>query len=99
MARLMGDGGKFSPVSLAPLPVRLEKLEERLDQKVVLHNAVFHVERKEEKRISYLLGYSKYSALSDDRQEGILACLINELTLSLQKTTSETLYLIDSSLT
>lgn len=95
MARLMGDGGRFSTVSLAPPSVRLEKLEERLEKKVVFHNAVFHVERKEEKRISYLLGYSKYSALSDDRQEGILACLINELNLSAQKTTSETLDLID----
>ncbi len=97
MAKLMSDGGKFSTVSLAPPSVRMEKLEERLDQKVVFHNAVFHVERKEEKRVSYLLGYSKYSALSDDRQEGILACLINELNLSVQKTTPETLDLIELS--
>jgi hypothetical protein len=94
MARLMGDGGKFSTVGLAPPSVRLEKLEERLDQKVVFHNAVFHVARSEEKRISYLLGCSRYSALSDDRQEGILACMINELNLSVQKTTPETLGLI-----
>ena len=33
MAQLMGDGGKFSTVGLAPPSVRLEKLEERLDQK------------------------------------------------------------------
>ncbi|MBI2368503.1 MAG: hypothetical protein HYV01_26320, partial [Deltaproteobacteria bacterium] len=97
MARLIGGRGEFTTVALAPPSVRLEKLEERLDQKVIFHNAVFHVERKEEKRISYLLGYSKYSALSDDRQEGILACLINELNLSVQKTTSETLDLIDLS--
>ena len=97
MARLMGDGGKFSTVSLAPPSVRLEKLEERLDHKVVFHNAVFHVERKEERRVSYLLGYSKYSALSDDRQEGVLACLVNEMNLSAQKATFETLDLIDPS--
>jgi len=94
MARLMGERGKFSTVGLAPPSVRLEKLEERLDEKVVFHNAVFHIERKEEKRISYLLGYFKYSASSDDRQEGILACLINELNLAVQKTTPENLELI-----
>jgi len=94
MAGLMGDRGKFSTVGLVPSSVRLEKLEDRLDEKVVFHNAVFHVERKEEKRISYLLGFSKYSALSDDRQEGIAACLINELNLSVRKTTSEILELI-----
>ena len=49
------------------------------------------MERKEEKPISYLLGYSKYCARSDDRQEGIVGCLINELNLAVQKTTSEIL--------
>ena len=94
MAEFMGERGKFSTVGLVPSPVRLEKLEERLEEKLVFHNAVFSLERKEDKRFSYLLGYSKYSARSDDRQEGILACLMNELNLSVQKTTPETLELI-----
>ena len=90
MAGLIGDRGRFATVGLVPSSVRIDKLEERLVEKVVFHNAVFHVERKEEKPISYLLGYYKYSALSDDRQEGILSCLINELNLSVQKTAIET---------
>jgi hypothetical protein len=96
VASLMGDRGRFATVGLGPPAVKLEKLEDRLGDKLVLHNAVFHVERKEEKPISYLLGYSKYSARSDDRQEGIVGCLINELNLSVQKTTSEILDLISS---
>jgi hypothetical protein len=91
MAGLLGDRGKFATVGLAPPPVKLEKLEDRLGDKLVFHNAVFQVERKEEKQISYLLGYSKFSAISDDRQEGIVGCLINELNLSVQKTTAEIL--------
>ena len=94
MAGLMGDRGKFTTVNLAPSSVKLEKLEDRLGNKLVFQNAVFHVERKEEKPISYLLGYSKYSARSDDRQEGIVGCLINELNLSVQKTTSEILVIV-----
>jgi hypothetical protein len=96
MASLMGDRGKFVAVSLGPAAVKLEKLEDRLGDKLVLHNAVFNVERKEEKPISYLLGYSKYSARSDDRQEGIVGCLINELNLSVQKMTFEIFDLISS---
>ncbi|MBI4522716.1 MAG: hypothetical protein HY695_02760 [Deltaproteobacteria bacterium] len=94
MARLIGDRGKFSTVGFTPPLVRIEKLEEHLDKKVVFHNAVFRVERKEEKLLSYLLGYCKYLALSDDRQEGILSCLINELNLSVQKTTPDILDLV-----
>ena len=94
MAGLMGDRGKFATVGLAPPAVKLEKVEDRLGDKLVFHNAVFQMERKEEKPISYLLGYSKYSAISDDRQEGIVGCFINELNFSVQKATLETLDLI-----
>ncbi len=84
MAQLLGDRGRFSAISLPASPLRPEKLEDRLDEKVVLHNAVFHLERKEQKRISYLLAYFKYTARSDDRQEGIVASLINEVNLSVR---------------
>ncbi|HEV8724543.1 MAG TPA: hypothetical protein VGW77_28320 [Candidatus Binatia bacterium] len=94
MAGLMGDRGKFATVGLGPSSVRLEKLEDRLSDKLIFYNAVFQVDRKEEKPISYLLGYSKYSARSDDRQEGIVGCLVNELNLSVQKTTSDILDLV-----
>jgi hypothetical protein len=94
MAGLMGDRGKFAAIGLGPSPVKLEKLQERLDDKLVFHNAVFHVDRQEEQRISYLLGYSKYSARSDDRQEGIVGCMVNELNRSVQRTTPELLDLV-----
>lgn len=85
MARLLSNRGRFSTVGLSGSPVRPEKLEDRLDEKVALRNAVFHVERKEQKRISYLLAYFKYSARSDDRQEGIVGSIINEFNLSIRR--------------
>lgn len=91
MDRLLGDRGRFSAISLPASPLRPEKLEGRLDDKIVLHNAVYHLERKEEKRISYLLAYFKYTARSDDRQEGIVASLINEFNLSVRRAPSELL--------
>lgn len=89
MAGLIDDGGRFASIGFGPSAVRLEKLEDRLEEKIVFDNAVFQMERKEEKPVSYLLGYSKYSARSDDRQEGIVGCLVNEANLSVQKATSE----------
>jgi len=97
MAKLLGDHGRFSAVGFVPPPVKLEKLEDRLEEKLLFHNAVFSLERKEEKRISYLLGYSKYAARSDDRQEGILGCLMNELNLSAQAIRPDILEVIASS--
>lgn len=94
MAGLMGDRGTFATVALGPSSVKFEKLQDRLGDKLVFHNAVFHVDRQEEQRISYLLGYSKYSARSDDRQEGIVGCLINESNFSVQKATSTLLDLV-----
>ncbi|MGH7926477.1 MAG: hypothetical protein ACREQV_01620, partial [Candidatus Binatia bacterium] len=41
MAKLVGDHGKFSTVGFASLPLKLEKLEDRLEEKLVFHNAVF----------------------------------------------------------
>jgi hypothetical protein len=97
MAKLLGDHGKFSTVAFVPPAVKLEKLEDRLEGKLLFHNAVFSLERKGEKRISYLLGYCKYAARSDDRQEGILGCLMNELNLAAQTIRPDILEVIASS--
>ncbi len=94
MARLLGDRGRFSAISLPASPARPEKIEERLEEKVVLHNAVFQVQRKEQKRISYLLAYFKYSARSDDRQEGIVSSMINEFNLSARRSPADSLEFI-----
>jgi hypothetical protein len=94
MAALMGEQGKFATIAFPAPVLRLEKLEDRLDEKVAFDNAIFHVARKEEKRISYLLGYFRYFALSDDRQEGLFACLMNEFNLAARKVTPEILDLL-----
>ena len=41
MASLLGERGKFATVGFAPPSVRLEKLEDRLGDKLAFHNAVF----------------------------------------------------------
>lgn len=91
MAGLLGERGRFAAVGFPPPSVRLEKLEDRLAEKLAFHNAVYQVERTEERPLSYLLSYAKYTAISDDRQEGIVGALINELNLASQKAPVEIL--------
>jgi hypothetical protein len=58
---------------------------------VVLRNAVFQVDKSELKPISYLLAYAKYTAVSDERQEGMIASMINEFNLSIRRLQAEPL--------
>lgn len=74
--------GKFSVVTVPPPSVRIEKLAARIHEKVILNNAVFSVDKNEEKPVSYLLVFMKYTATSDEKNEGILSSLINEFTLA-----------------
>lgn len=96
MGGLLAEEGRFAVVTLPPLPLRLEKLEDRLAEKILLQNAVFDLTRKEEGPISYLLGYFRYTARSDERQEGIIATLINERNLSVRPFQAEWLDLLDA---
>lgn len=82
MSKLLAGKGNFTSVTMPPPLVRVEKLAERIHEKVILNNAVFSVDRSEEKTISYILSFVKYTATSDEKNEGIVSSLINELTLS-----------------
>lgn len=79
---IFGEKGKFSITNI-PLPhIHIEKLKKRITDKIVFQNAVFSVDKNEEKTISYLLAFFKFTAFSDERQEGIISMLLNELNLS-----------------
>jgi len=60
----------------------LEKFSRVATKKIDFLNATFRLDRSEFKDISYLLLYFKYVALSDEKHEGIMPVLINEMTLS-----------------
>lgn len=59
-----------------------EKISRVITENVPLNNATFRLTKNEVKNISYLLCYFKYTALSDEKHEGILPVLINEMNLS-----------------
>jgi len=93
---LLKEEGRFAVIDLPALALRLEKIEERLAERILLQNAVFELTRKEEGLLSYLVGYFRYAARSDERQEGIVAVLINERNLSVRPFQTEWLDPLDT---
>lgn len=82
MAKLVTDKGKLSITRYNSSTPNAEKLSRTISEKIKFNNATFRLDKTEEKNISYLLCYFKYVALSDERQEGVMPILINELNLS-----------------
>ncbi len=82
MAGLLEGKGKFCVASLESFHPDTGKLLKHLNETVALNNASFRVEKSEIKNISYLLCHFKYTAISDEKREGITQVLINELNLS-----------------
>lgn len=83
VAGLLKGKGEFSAASFKPsyLPDN-GKLLKNLNDTIALNNASFRPEKTEIEDISYLLCYFRYTALSDEKREGIIKVLINEMNLS-----------------
>lgn len=92
---LFADSGRFSVATFETTIPNIEKLSRVVSEKIALNNAVFRLDRTEVKNISYLLVYFKYEALSDEKHEGILPLLINEMTLSVTPTVQDIIGLKD----
>src|SRR3989304_158985 len=83
MAKLFSVKGRFSAAKFeASFQPKMEKLTKSISEKITLSNATFRMERTEKKNIPYLLVYFKYTALSDEKHEGVMPVLINGLNLS-----------------
>jgi len=85
MGALLADRGAFGVVHLPAPAVSLDRLEQRLTEKVALTNAVFAVERRETRPASSLMVYARYTARSDQQQDGIVALTINEGNLAVRR--------------
>ena len=77
---LIKNKGRFAVIAFDPVNPNPEKLLKIINDKIILSNAVFRLQNKTEiKNVSYLLIYFKYTALSDDKHEGIIPVLINNM--------------------
>lgn len=79
---VFNEKGGFSVISIPSPQIRIDKIKKRIADKIIFHNAVFSVDKNEEKAISYLLAFFKFIAFSDERREGIISVLLNEFNLS-----------------
>jgi len=79
---LLGKEGYFSRFFIDGTSVSLEKLEKSIPSRVILNNAVFKVEKCERAFLTFLVIVSRYTALSDEKKEGLISSCMNESTLS-----------------
>ena len=82
IGELIKNKGRFAAIVFDLVSPNPEKLLKLINDKIILSNAVFRLQDKPEiKKVSYLLIYFKYTALSDDKHEGIMPVLINNMNL------------------
>lgn len=82
LSGLLEGKGKFSVVSFKSSLPNTEKLLKNIHENIAFNNATFRMVETEIKNIFYLLCYFRYTATSDEKQEGIIQVLTNELNLS-----------------
>ncbi|KJU85960.1 hypothetical protein MBAV_001846 [Candidatus Magnetobacterium bavaricum] len=62
--------------------MRPEKIIATLPERITLSNAVFKLNDTQERVVSWLLLFFRYTAISDEKKEGIISLLVNETNLS-----------------
>lgn len=78
---LEGRGGYALGLYEAP-GQNVSKLVHVVEGRLSFHNAVFRLEKTEIRKIPYLLAVFRYTALSDEKHEGIVSVLLNTENLS-----------------
>lgn len=82
MGKLFTRNGRIGAVAYPPFEPNTSKLLKRIPEKVVFSNAIFHIEETQKRDIPYLLIFFRYTALSDVKQEGVIALMMNEINRS-----------------
>jgi len=79
LERLFKDAGRRAAIAPETPAIRPERLAEVPTDHLPLVNAAFRLEKTEQRTISYFLIYFRFTALSDDRQDGMFSVLVNPL--------------------
>jgi len=80
LERLFADTGRRAAVTIETPAVHADKIAKTLTEHLPLTNATLRMERREETSLAYYLVFFRFTALSDDRHEGMLSVLVNPLT-------------------
>jgi len=82
LSHLFADRGRFTVARFEPHIPHREKMSRLIPDSIAFRNATFRLEHIENRDGSYLLVYFRYTALSDEKHEGIMPVLVNEMSLS-----------------
>ena len=82
ISQLIADKGYFCEVHLPRLYLKKERIEEIISRKLSLANSILKASWVKERPVSYLIFNFKYSAVSEEKKEGIISTVVNELTLA-----------------
>lgn len=80
--QMLGGRGYAGLVELPEGHLKSLGLEQAVKESLVFTNGIFRFQKREEKKISYLFVNFLYTAVSDDKKEGIVQQVVNEYTLA-----------------
>jgi hypothetical protein len=83
LENLFADRGRLAGALFKPPhSFYVEKIEKDIYDKIAFSNATFRMDSTDTATMVYVLVFFKYTALSDEKQEGLIALLINKTNLS-----------------
>ena len=85
ISQLIQDKGLFCKTNLPHLYLKREGLGEAISRKLSFLNSTYRLKQVGQRLVSYLVFHFKYSAISEEKKEGIVPVVINEMTLASPK--------------
>ena len=79
VANIFTSKGRLAMASYPGISVSPEKISALIREKIVLANGTFRLKDMETRLTTYLLGFFKYAALSDEKREGLFVLLAHGL--------------------
>lgn len=80
--QMLGGKGYAGLVELSKEYLKSSGFEQAIEERLVFTNGIFRFQKGEEKKISYLFVNFLYTAVSDDKKEGIVQQAVNEYTMA-----------------
>ncbi len=82
VARVFSGKSRLAMAAYPSPSLNIEKISGSVAEKIVLTNATFRSHKVERQPVNYLLGFFQYTALSDEKREGLIPLLVSDLNLA-----------------
>ncbi len=82
MANVFSGKSRLAMAAYSSPSLNIEKMSGSIAEKIILTNATFRLQKAETRAVNYLLGFFQYTALSDEKKEGLIPLLVSDLNLA-----------------